>query len=127
MSYTAPTITASGGTWAEFKTYGFAGQIEAVIAANSFNQAVINEIRAFRKGNSGLKIADINSAMNNYLHGLPVATADINTQLLNHATAVAALLTAINEANTLIAANPGTLTTTVNPALSGLQTVRVLP
>ena len=42
MSYDAPTITASGTTWAQFKTMGLTGQLEALIAAQVAASVVLS-------------------------------------------------------------------------------------
>ena len=131
MAYTAPTITASGGTFAQLQTYGLIGQIEALITANtgagcSLTQGQINGIRRVM---SPLMVSEGEKAgehVNDWLRGDPITAADFQQLVLDKATVFAVIATALNEIGTLQAANAGTLG--VSTSISGLQTpVRTWP
>ena len=127
MSYTAPTITASSGTFAQLQTGGLPVQLELLITANSgLSQFQINEIRgllAHTIENTNHRAARV---VHNFLAGRPVASATVTQQILDYATVFAVLSTALNEIGTLVDANAGTLGTTVSPA--GIVTpVRTFP
>ncbi len=54
-------------------------------------------------------------------------TADINAKLLVYATALKAMVTALEEANVLVDANPGTLVTSTSKSVAGGQKRRTFP
>jgi hypothetical protein len=107
MSYVSPTITASGGTFAQLQAEGWAGHVERVIAANTFSQAQINFIRALVSGTDNS--ARISTSISNWLSGKPIDPTEVSTRFLNHATVLKAILAALEEINVLAAANPGSL------------------
>lgn len=121
MSYTAPTITASGGTFAQLQSGGFPGQLELVIAANtgagcSLTQGQIN---AIRRVYSPLMVSEgekTSEHISDWVRGDPIASADIAQIILDKATVFAVVTTALNEIGVLQAANAGTLGTTTTPA-----------
>jgi len=116
MAYTAPTITASGGTFAQLLTGGLKGQLELLIAANTgagcfLTQGQINQARnllAYREVSPPVRAA---GHLDDWLHGDPVPTATFAQQVLDYATVFALLATALNEIGVLCDANPGTLGT----------------
>ena len=131
MSYTAPTITASGGTFAALQAGGLKGQIEAIITANtgagcSLTQGQIN---AIRRAMSPMLVSEGEKAaehVSDWLQGDPIASADIAQTILDKATVFAVITTALNEIGALQAAHPGTLGSTTN--MAGIVTpVRTWP
>lgn len=116
MAYTAPTITASSGTFAQLQTGGLTNQLELLIAANSgLSQAQINLVRAFAKPDMVKNYQRIAVHIDDFLHGDPVVYATFAASLLDYATAFTVLKTALDEIGTLAEANQGTLTTTSTP------------
>ena len=109
MSYTTPTIAASGGTFAQLQAGGLSGQVERIIAANGFSGRAVSLIRSGESGQFQRLYGAAAEAVSNYVRGVPMTTADANALLLDLATALKALLAATEEVATLVAANPGTI------------------
>lgn len=105
MAYTSPTIAPSWTTFAQLQAGGFRKQLERLATANGFTLAVqsliLGRFDAIRTG--------ITHTVDAYLQGDPATINDLNAKLLNYATALKAIATAIDEINTLVAANPGTI------------------
>jgi hypothetical protein len=78
-------------------------------------------------GNPGALQTGIVHAVDAFIQGDPVATADINARLLTYATALKALLAALEEINVLVNANPGTLRTVSTPGGPGARVRRTFP
>lgn len=117
MSYTAPTITASSGTFAQLKLGGLSYQLDLIIATNAgLTQAQKDLIHAFTKPDMVKVYQKAATTVDNFLRGDPIATATVATQILDLATAVTVLKTALDEIGTLVDANAGTLGYTTNAA-----------
>ena len=127
MSYTSPTILPSGSTFAQLQSQGFAGHAEAVISANAFSEDVKTRLRHFARGTGDGQVKNMASHLTNYLCGNPTPTAEVNTQMLNLATALKALLASVEEVATLIAANTGTVSTVASKSGTHLATKRTFP
>jgi hypothetical protein len=111
MSYVSPTVNASGRTFSQLQAEGWAGHVERVIAANSLSQAQINIIRALISGVDHRQplARGISTVITNWLAGAPIDTNEVNQRLLDYATALKVILAAIEEINTLVTSNAGTL------------------
>lgn len=107
MAYQTPVIVPSGTTFAQFRSGGFQGQLIRLANANAFPAA----IRSLILGPLGDVKTGIVHNLDAFLQGDPVSTADINAKLLAYATALKAIAAALDEANVLVDANPGTLAT----------------
>jgi len=116
MAYTSPTITPSGQTYAQLKARGFAGYVDGLIAANSFNQSVINHIHGLVKQTDVGGIIRLEKLIDNWMSGYPIAASDLTQRVLDYTTAFKALLAALEEIAVLWDANQGTLTTSVDGA-----------
>jgi hypothetical protein len=125
VSYTAPTITASGGTFAQLQALGLSGWLDLLATANSLTDAQRAELH--RSALSNQIFLRAAGAVTNYTSGAPVATADIAAELLDLATVFSVVATALNEIGTLIDANPGTLTNKVIASSGMVVPTRTFP
>ena len=123
MAYLSPSIAPSGTTFAQFRAGGFQGQLIRLATANNFSPAV----RSLVLGSPADIKMGIVQALDAFLRGDPIATADINAKLLTYATALKAYAAALDEANVLVDANPGTLATTRANTPAGHKTQRTFP
>ena len=123
MAYVSPTIVPSGTTFAQLRSGGFQGQLIRLATANTFTPAV----RSLVTGPMDAIKTGIVHAVDAYLQGDPVLTADINAKLLVYATALKAIAAALEEANVLVDANPGTVATQASRSPSGGQKRRSFP
>lgn len=123
MAYTPPTIAPSGTTFAQLQAGGFSKQLDRLAGANNFTPAVrslvLGRVNAIRTG--------IVHTIDAYLRGDPATIGDINARLLNYATALRAIAAAIDEVNTLVAANPGTIRPVIRPGVPQVQYRRTFP
>ena len=131
MAYTAPTITPSGGTFAQLQSGGLPGQLELLITANTGAGCNLtqNQTNAIRRIFSPIMVSEGEKAsehVSDWLRGDPIAAADFQQLVLDKATVFAVVYTALNEIGALQAANAGTLGATTS--IAGLQTpVRTWP
>lgn len=123
MAYTSPTVNPSNTTFAQLLSGGFTAQLARIADANSFPPA----IRSLMLGDLGAARQGIASSVDAYLHGEPLATADINAKMLAFATALKAVLAALEEINVLIDANPGTLKTVAAASKDHTRLKRTFP
>lgn len=123
MAYSSPTIAPSGSTFAQLQAGGFRKQLERLADANALpppiRSLILGRFDAIRTG--------IVHTVDGYLRGDPAAIADINAKLLAYATALKAIATAIDEINTLVAANPGTIRPVVGRGAPQAQFRRTFP
>ena len=120
MSYTAPTISASGLTFSQLQNLRPQGHLEALIAANSpspFQAAAARAIVA------AAPFQDFVGLIREYLRGAPMTNADANQRLLDYAVAFSLIATLLNEEGVLIANNTGT----VGLVAGSNQQVRTFP
>ena len=123
MAYLSPSIAASGTTFAQFRSGGFQGQLIRLANANAFPPAV----RSLILSSPGDIKTGIVHVLDAFLRGDPITTADINARLLTYATALRAITAALEEANVLVDANPGTLATVRASTAAGHKTQRNFP
>ena len=123
MAYLSPTIAPSGTTFAQFRSGGFQGQLIRLANANSFSPAV----RSLVLGPPANIKTGIVQALDAFLRGDPITTADVNAKLLTYATALRTIAAALDEANGLVDANPGTVATTRAGTPAGHKTQRTFP
>lgn len=123
MPYTPPVLAPSGTTFAQFQAGGLRGQLDRVAAANSLSPSV----RGLIVGNLSALQAGIRHVVDSFIQGDPTPAAEVSARLLTFATAVKALQVALDEINTLVDANPGTLANTVKPGATNHQRRRAFP
>ena len=123
MAYSSPVIVPSATTFAQLKSGGFHGQLTRLANANAFSPA----IRSLILGPLDKVESGIVQVLDAFLHGEPISTADINAKLLVYSTALKAIAAALDEANVLVDANPGTLTTVASAGASGNRKRRSFP
>ena len=109
--------------FAQLQSGGFTAQLVRLANANSYSPAV----RSFMLGNLGTVRQGIAESVDAYLHGEPVSTADINAKMLAFSTALKAVLTALEEINVLVDANPGTLKTIASEGMTHGRLKRIFP
>jgi hypothetical protein len=109
MAYVSPTITPSGITYLQLQQVGFPGHIDLLITANAFSQAQINHIHSLVKQSDYGGLRKFETLISNWLQQFPIATSDISQRILDHATAMKAILAVMEEEAALFAANPGAL------------------
>lgn len=107
--YTAPTITPSGASFAQLRSYGVPGLAALIAALNGLSSKTSSRINAGPAGASDCYRA-LTTAVDNYLHGDPASQADVLAIVADCAAYFRAVADAADEAGGLIAANPGTLT-----------------
>ena len=123
MAYVSPPIVPSGTTFAQLRSGGFQGQLNRLAAANGFSPA----IRSLLTAPVGALKTGIVHSLDAFLQGDPVTTADINAKLLIYSTALKAIATALEEANVLVDANPGTVVSVSSSSSAGGQKRRSFP
>ncbi len=127
MAYTAPSVTASSGTFAQLQAGGLAGQVELLITANSgLTARQITLARAARAGQFEDTVRAGARLVDTFLRGDPIALAEAKQDLLDVAWAVSLLKAAVDEIGVLIDANAGTLTTKAT-GIGDRQGVRTFP
>jgi hypothetical protein len=115
-TYTPPSITASGTTFAQFQTGGISGHLERLIAAQTgLSTKAIEMARAGKQVRFQQVYNRLSAVVEEFNSGRPSSTANVAAAFADLATVFAMLNTLCNEAGTLIAANPGTLHTGINP------------
>ena len=123
MAYVSPTIVPSGTTFAQLRSGGFQGQLIRLANANAATPAV----RSLVLGSPASIKTGIVQAVDAFLRGDPISTADINAKLLTYATALKLIAAALDEANVLVDANPGSLATVRANTPAGHQKQRTFP
>jgi hypothetical protein len=122
LAYVSPTITPSGTTFAQLQAGGFRGQMIRLANTNAFPppiRSLMFRLDALQTG--------IVQTVDAFLQGDPIATTDVNARLLAYATALKAMLAALEEINVLVNNNPGTLKTIVGGGGVGQKQRRVFP
>jgi len=103
-------LRPSGASFAQFRGGGLAGQLELLIAANpTLDPAIIVGLRAGRINMLDLTYSGLASLVASFLQGDPIATSDVTSRLDAYATVFSGYTQAVNEINSLIKANPGTI------------------
>lgn len=115
VSYTAPSLNSSGTTFNQFQTGGIATILVNLVVANSLDIAATTRILGGVEGASRA-IRTARDTVSNYLSGYPVDQAQTVATLADCSAVLHALAQSIDEAGTLIAANPGTVVQAVTPA-----------
>jgi hypothetical protein len=112
MSYTAPSITASGTTFAQMVSSGASGHLERIITANSFSAEQIRLLRAVKVGRLDIIYQKLAQFIRTWDEGDPIAnTTAAKARLTDLHTVFAVLNTLCTEAGVLIDGNAGTLGT----------------
>jgi hypothetical protein len=108
FTYTPPTITASGTTFAQLRAGGASGHLERLIAAQSppLSGRMLSLCRAPKSGNLQFVYNQVRTVLEEFI--------DVKANLVQLQTVMAMLNTLCTEAGVLIDANPGTLGRTVN-------------
>ena len=126
-AYTAPVVTASGGTFAQLQAGGLTGQVERMVTANGgLTVRQVQLIRTFERGNGGEVFRAASKLIENYLRGDAMALADLQQDHLDVSWAFSVWKAAVDEIGTLIAANAGTLTTTAT-GIGDRKAIRTFP
>jgi hypothetical protein len=113
VSYTPPSLTASGTTFPQLQSAGFSGILSNISSANAFDLATNSLLFAIARTAAGPNMVPI---ADNFLSGQPMDLAALLARLGRYSSALHALAQAADELGTLMAANPGTLG--VDPAPS---------
>lgn len=123
MAYLSPSITPSGATFAQLRAGGFQGQLTRLADANALPPA----IRSLVVGPLDRVKVGITHVLDAFLQGDPISTGDVNAKLLAFAMALKVIATALEEANVLVDANPGTLSTVASAGAAGQRKRRTFP
>ena len=116
MAYTAPTISASGQTFADLQALGFAPFAAGVAAANSATVAQTTLVNQMMVSNQRIwPVARAIDIVSNYLYGRSVAISEFESQLYDINFAVAIVNQALAEVGELMDANPGTIVDKYSP------------
>jgi hypothetical protein len=120
VSFTPPTITASSLTFSSKR--GLRAHFDALAAANALTD---DQLSLARQSLNCPMVTRASNVIDSYLSGLPVSQAEVNTAILNAATAAALISTLLNELGTLIAADATAITTIADKSPSGQRLGRV--
>lgn len=109
MAYTAPVFDASGQTFAQLKTRGFAGHVTSYVAAltsetPSFNAKELTARLVQAQYQAGLVIEKCRNVVDGYTNGT-VPKADAKTAIYDLQLAFGSIATSLGEIGVLIDAN----------------------
>jgi GDSL-like Lipase/Acylhydrolase family len=120
-------LTSSGTTLAQATNSTLWGTTDRLAAANSFSAKVQAYLGMPRQGQAQQFWDGFEQLATSYLGGVPVDASDTLTRLTDYATALNAQAEVANEIVALVAANPGTLNTTIDSTGTAANTVRTFP
>ena len=120
-------LTGSGTTLAQATDSTLCGTTDRLIAANSFSATTQAYLRMPRQGQAQAFWDGFEQLVTSYFGGVPISQGEASTRLAEYASALNAQAQVADEIMALVAANAGSLHTTINPVGTSSETYRTFP
>lgn len=112
MAYSDPSVDASGQSFADLQSKGFAGYLAGLVAAQDpAMSATAKQLtdQLLQPNQSQFPAGRAKEIIDSFLHGDPVLVASLETEIFDLHYAFLAVATALGEIGDLVDANQGTL------------------